>query len=800
MATSQDANPSAQPHLRIYCICGQKMKVSATMYGLPGKCIACRQKIRVPRPEELPPETTELHLRDHPEFLRKVPRPARTDDVITPVSDEGQDVLQDAGEELVAITALDDLEALQTLCSLEHTLRIQLSHDSGENDLVERQLMKVRHVRAVVDQELRQRLMEVAIEMANTNEKLAQTTLAARLGEIDYSAYQETVERYRRIRDRLERRQQNLRGWLTVADPYQAGGPIDVHIHAMPEPDDPVAIPPEPDITQPLLYFHIEALRDALFEREHAERRLHEAQRMRDDESLSAEELAELQAECKAQRRRAEALVVFSRDRLRQVMQDLRSDLQVAEAHLELARGRLQVGEIKRDRFDQVERLLRQSKADLSRGLALAQRAVNANAPTDVPHPRGSFLGRLAAAGRDRGREVDSYMLWVAAGLLAVSVFVPAWGDGSFLTAFWDAALTGTFWQWSMLGPLAAAGALIIFSAIDSRRLRGFVVLVAWLVATSVAVYALHEQQYTLGPIAAKLHETSGPWWIQPAFLLALLASGLTFAAGTVALLPYRERWLTLAAGALAVLWVALVVTDLAGWRRPDPHLQVTIPAAAGQDVQTVAVTITNHGGRPAYLSAAVPKIANGYLFAVEERLGPNSWRELYVPAPRTGSHTEHPTVFGVIPAGGGEEQIIFRLPPGEYRAKLRNWENEDIDVRPFMLRPPAGARRPPGPPPEEPLAGDGADIVIPLRAEAELKMFIAGPNRDPRFSFSLYYQDGREAKRDLSLGDELHEGWRLTEYNPNSQTVTLSDGSSILILERGRRTLLPVANREQPS
>ena len=40
------------PRLRIYCICGQKMKVSASMYGRPGKCVACRQKIRIPSAEE----------------------------------------------------------------------------------------------------------------------------------------------------------------------------------------------------------------------------------------------------------------------------------------------------------------------------------------------------------------------------------------------------------------------------------------------------------------------------------------------------------------------------------------------------------------------------------------------------------------------------------------------------------------------------------------------------------------------------------------------------------------------------
>ena len=45
------------PRLRIYCTCGQKMKVSTSMLGRPGKCIACRQKIRIPSLDELPAGT-----------------------------------------------------------------------------------------------------------------------------------------------------------------------------------------------------------------------------------------------------------------------------------------------------------------------------------------------------------------------------------------------------------------------------------------------------------------------------------------------------------------------------------------------------------------------------------------------------------------------------------------------------------------------------------------------------------------------------------------------------------------------
>ena len=60
--------------LRVYCICGQKMKVSESMLGQPGECVACRQEIRIPTLDEWPPNTEEVHLKDHPEFLRKEKR------------------------------------------------------------------------------------------------------------------------------------------------------------------------------------------------------------------------------------------------------------------------------------------------------------------------------------------------------------------------------------------------------------------------------------------------------------------------------------------------------------------------------------------------------------------------------------------------------------------------------------------------------------------------------------------------------------------------------------------------------
>ncbi len=46
------------------------MRVSQEMFGRPGKCVAYRQKIRIPALDELPADVHEIYLKDHPEFLR----------------------------------------------------------------------------------------------------------------------------------------------------------------------------------------------------------------------------------------------------------------------------------------------------------------------------------------------------------------------------------------------------------------------------------------------------------------------------------------------------------------------------------------------------------------------------------------------------------------------------------------------------------------------------------------------------------------------------------------------------------
>ena len=275
---------AAKSSLRIYCVCGQKMKVSSSMYGLPGKCIACRQKIRLPRLDELEEGITEIHLKDHPQLIRKIKRKRNIEketqeaqqalDAVnapkatprgeaTPVteldleegseeksekqhkepSEERSEEHSDGSHgEVAGSVPLDELEPLRRLTSIQLILqrkRSSLKKEKNSDDTLisqtERHLIRLNQMREEFSEQMRQRLMEVAIELANTHEKISTAQIDARVGEAPFDDFREVIHRLRSRRDRLERRQINLRGWLATTSPFSIGGLMDASIADIPE-------------------------------------------------------------------------------------------------------------------------------------------------------------------------------------------------------------------------------------------------------------------------------------------------------------------------------------------------------------------------------------------------------------------------------------------------------------------------------------------------------------------------------------------------------------------------------------
>ncbi len=744
-------------HLRIYCVCGQKMKVLEKMYGLPGKCIACRQKIRIPKRNQVPEGATEVHLKDHPEFLRGSRR--RADEAVkekaaqkaldaakarpetsgdsTPNTE--LDLVDGTPQKPAAAATLpiDTLDALQRLCSLQHKLEHQLStldeyHHDDQALLaeVEGLLTRVRKLRIGLDEELHQLLMEVAIELTSTQEKIAQDRLSARVGEISFDEYQERIYRLRARRERLERRQQNLRGWLAARDPYVAGGFLDISTRSVPEEGFRLALPIENDEGRPLLSQHIASLSEALNRRVRAKQKLEQAERLAfdagDEEGLDAAQL-----ECETERRMARAAARFFLDRLERLKKDFTADIETVDAQMEAVRDRLKADEITRQQYDETERSLLHAKKDLAKARSMASRALAANTLTDLPRPGGTFLQRLGFAS--------------------------------------DKPATPAMWL-------------------------GLALLAIWTAGICTMAYNLYQAFDGLEPMAsfnAWLHRP-GVW------LMAAALAGIA-GASLAALWPFPKlRPLALAVIVTGVVAAGLIPSGAAGVFAPPPDVNIVIEGTLQGPRQAGYVHVTNPGRRP-------------LRFMIEKRVGGNSWSGIS-PGPPAGDGPERSELLRTIDRGE-TRTIPFSLKPGDYRVLLLTGVADTKLVRQFTIEeseprevapqiPPAPVEVPsvpsavpastdevqPEPDPQPaPLAS------APSGLKVELKGVMSGPNGAARFSFILHLPNGRERSLMLNLGERLWEDWDVSEFNPSFSTVTLQRGESLLILRRGDQIDLPL-------
>jgi len=537
--------PSSEAaQLRIYCVCGQKMKVSEDMFGRPGNCVACRQKIRIPRPEEIPANTTELYLKDHPEFLRKVKHRPIDESEVSPVADT------DDGKQKKSTAPFEVLEPLRLLCSLrakaDRQLRAldEVKSKRTEDDPNRAELIgfrtRIRSLQADLEEELRQRLMETAIELASLQEKIAALSVTVRVGEIDFPEYQEQIDRLRKKRDHFERRQTNLRGWLAVDDPHLAGGHMDVALSQTPKSLPRVTLPLEPEKSGPLLNTHVEELRDALDQRARAERKLSEARRMKTGAAMSERSIEECMAEADAERTRARAYVQFSRERLEQLAEDYASDMEGLDAQLDHARGRLKAGRITRDQFNDIENRSRKSRSDLTKARSLVVRALNANTVEEVPRLRGTFVGRLAKPGQPSRTAAESWVAFVSAALMLGVLFLPIAGESTPLSLYRSLAAQDADAHWLVSFPMVTAILAALVSFIPHRAARGLLLAAIWLIAGLLSAVYLHESAYEMGVVAERLRE-GAPLLQRTGIVAFILSMGGLGLASAVALLPPRD-------------------------------------------------------------------------------------------------------------------------------------------------------------------------------------------------------------------------------------------------------------------
>lgn len=846
--------------LRIYCLCGQKMRVSEKMYGLPGKCVACRQKIRIPKKDDVPDGVTDIYLKDHPELVRG-PAKVSAEERSARKALAKAGAAPDSGEESTPNTELDlpdspppaatrapsrkgkkvssrgslsvdVLPVLQVLCSLDDKFSRELDAlqiNSHDDEVLLAELeghqARVRKQRAHLDDQLHQRLMETAIELANTQEKLAQARLGARVGEVTWSEFQTNIHRLRMRRDRLERRQQNLRGWLATHDPYIAGGLLDLAVDNIPDDGFAVTLPPESSDDSAQLAELIEGLRGALENRAQVRQRAAEVQRMSDGNG--AKEVAELRKECEQQRLVARARVAFAHDRLQQLKKDYGSDSETANAMLAAARDKLRMDAIARPEYDAFERDILRSKKDLARAQAVIERALGANAAEDVPSAQGTFINRLGVSGG--GRTLDMLLAYGAAALLVISILLPSLGTLSLGGAALEYGTSGGPALWLFLGPLVLAGIAVGIAFVGEAALRSWLYLGVWFVGFVATALVIHESGYSLDPLAARFR--SAAWYMQPG--IVLLLAGLFCVLGAALAAVWRRKdgraWPLIVT--LAGLTAAgLIATDVGGALRPQPALLVD---NAGGDSAGV-VRVSNQGGRSVYLLNRQTDARGSYQLYVDQRVGASSFRDANGEGPLWDAPPADGVWYAVRP--GAHQDVPFVLPPGEYRAVLESAAFKEPIVAAFTVRTPdtaeetaptaanptqnAPAVTPPAASPpvtSSPIAIEPDPAILPKDAiedgqaieeempAEELEEFapsdpnappivqligiVTSEDQQPRFSLRLYFADGTEEKLILAMGGVVWNDWTITEFNPDQNTVTLEGANGLLILRRGVET-----------
>jgi len=782
------------------------------MFGRPGKCVACRLKIRIPTPDEIPPNTDVIHLKDHPELLRKVKRgvkgekPKHKEEIeVAPLPD-----IDPKAKVRKALGPLDVLEPMRLVHNLSAKVEKQLSaikdsKDGKDLDDIARKDPKVSELLGVrtrihaaeqdLEEELRQRLMETAIELAASQEKIAELNLAVRVGEMPYAEYRTQVDRLRRRRDNHERRQSNLRGWLTVDDAHRAGGAMDVSYDQIPKGSFRIAFQNELDDNTTLLDGHIDNLRSALAARAHAERRISEAKKLQQPSSNGSS--GDVVAEAKAQHERTQAQVQYARERLEQLADDYSNDVQAIDAQLDHTRGRLQVGQIKRDEFLQLEEGLLRAKADLTKARALVVRALNANSAEEVPRPRGTFVARLAHGKPGLRAPVDAWIAWAGAALVLAALFLPiAFGHNALTLARVDASVTS---KWGLIAPIVVAVFAVAISFIPRIPVRGLGYCALWLLASLLSTAFLHEAAYS-DQAASVVLSSGGPMLLRPGILVYSLGLLGIAMAGVWTLAVTREGRILLPLTAIATIaGIGVVVTDLGGMRLPKPDLRVDLRVLNEEQppVHEATVTIANNGGREMLL-ASNSSLANAFALHVEKRIGKNSGVDVSAPVSIRVGQSQVPSggvAVSRLPVLPGQSaQFVYRLTDGEYRATLRGSGGAAPLERPFMLEPltqpepvAATTNEPETPAPVAETERPRSTLMEALSAEVTLRGILGSGNRPAQFSITVTLADGATRERTYAIGDEVFTRWTIREFNPEEQTITLGRGSRIVILRRGQ-------------
>ena len=731
--------------VRLFCPCGQKMRVRPVKESLPGRCVSCHRKFWTPRLDELPPSAEEVSLADHPEWERAPgertrskpapaapaasapkeaapsappaarpappPKPAaapapapreRTGSRDPSIRSEVAD--RTRSDASLPAVPLDILEPLRRVASCVELVEFRMREpEEGRTGPDQATLESYRRILASLrdrhEQRLKSALFEATGRLVALLEETALATLKFRTGELSYDQFYAAVWDFRARREALERHRQNLRGWLACRDTFSLGGAVPVTLDDIDLESSDLDLSAPVPVSDPLIPHHVGGLALALETQDRAARRLRECRRMGADSGLSGAALAAAEQAAAADLARVRAEVSFRRSRLEEMLRDFDADRAALEARLQLSADQTD---------DAAARELRRTLDDMRRLRGWIRAALEAKTTADLPLAQPTLFRRMDSRQAVAEVAVEALPAYAAALLLlvlSVPLFSASAGGGAYVPSGGAA-----------LAALVMAFASAVMPVLRNRMVRG--AGLAGLLAAQGLVWGAD-----LGMAAGGLPALSG-------WLLAALAS---FACG---------------AAALAAVW----------W--PDRPKELALAVAVSAVL--CAGAFTAGGFSPADQGAA----PSGRIAAETTLSDP-------------GAPVEAPSIPGPSAAVTPSPP-----PPPPAPAEL-----------PATVAEPPEAAPVPDPAPQTP---PQAAVVpaAPVEAAPVAQMTLRGvfhkEGTPPRFVITLVLPSGRVREIDGVLGDNIHAGWKAAEYSANMQKLTLARNGTLLVVKPGETLELP--------
>ncbi len=830
--TIKNIEKDKDSELRIYCICGQKMRVKPEMYGKPGRCVACRQKIRIPKREEIPEGVKEIYLKDHPELLRK----SSSKEKSIPLGDTSSDSSTTPSDDIAEVLPLENLEFLRYIISAEYKAQRYLDalrHKTPLGPETKSELMeylsKIRRLRATLDEKLRIRRNELIEQYKKTEEEISKEILAFRVGEIDFETYWSLVTPLRLKREILAQRRRNVEGWLSIISPELAGGYIDVNFGKIPEKVPEVTFALEEEEYDSVLSMLINGLEKFVSRREELEHKFAEWKKVTEEGEIEDELREKGIAEFEAQLKIVRSGIAFYRERFEQLILDCDLDLESIEKNLERLQKQKEAKIIDIKDANRIETILFQARLDIGKTKDIARRAISANSIVDIPSLRGTFVARM---GPTRGAVeigIDSWLSWICSALIIMLIMIPMTSaQGLVNSNVLILIVIGLF-----LSALILAGV----ASIPYRVWRG--IGLNFLFVLYVLLYTLHIYLvwYNSSPISSELRGgeiRNSPYGLLSFNIIApyMVLSLLGVSSWISLLRVNRYKFIPAISTAISLFVLVATFTDFFGLIKGGVILesvsQTEYLNTEGQ--YKIEVSLLNNGLASVWIGNNLVHVPRPVFINVR-KVGEEDIRfdpiEVIIESQRRNFSETFNKLSGRIKPGS-KALFIYKLPPGRYIFSLDGLKGEfypkevnltlpsqpikessneaihssnftpelipnknlantqsqsSLDIANNSLFEELGKELN-----DPPLTLNSEEVILYYQGFAQSTSNEDNEKKDitPKFRITLWDSRKKSLEKLMGLGETLIGNWIISEFSPQRETITLRYNDKIFILKRG--------------